>query len=100
MPRGCHQHRPSRGLIRWSETPGDLRKTEQFSARLGRGEFADQREGCWNISAHGDAYDEGADEQHCGIDRTRDAEDAGRIDQQVVLVDALAPELVAEPARR
>jgi hypothetical protein len=81
-----------------AEAPRNLGEADEPAASLGRGELADERERRGHVGTHRDADDERADEQHRGVHRERDQQDAHRVDQQVPLVDALAAELVAEPA--
>ncbi len=85
-----HDHRP--------EAPGDLGETEQLAARLRGRELAHEREGGGHVGTDRDADHESPEEQHLAVHRQSAAQDARRINQQVVLVDPFAPQLVAEPA--
>ncbi len=62
-----------------------------------RREFSHKCKRGGNIGAHGDADHKRAGEQHCSINGQRDAQDTGRIHEQIVLIDAFAAELVTKP---
>ena len=80
------------------QTPGDLGEPQQLAARLGRGEFTDERQRGRHIRPNGEADDDGADVEHALVHCQGDAEDSGGINEQVVLINAFAAEFVTEPA--
>src|SRR5215212_9839654 len=81
-----------------AQAPCHLAEAHEPAAGPAGRELPDQRERGRYIRAYRDANYEGSDEEHRQVGREDDQERAQAVDEQVVLIDALAAEKVAEPA--